>query len=413
MLRSAIVPGVVLAERYEVVRRIAQGGMSEVFEATDRLLGRQVAVKVYGAGAVEDRQRFEAEVRVLAGLNHPGLVHLYDAGQHDAGEFLVLELVDGPALATVLAERGALAESGVQGIGEAVADALAYVHQAGIVHRDVTPANILCASDGQPRLADFGIARLLDSSRVTAASMTVGTVAYMAPEQVEGGDVTPAADVYALALVLHEAISGRRAFDGVGHETALARLARDPEVTSAVPARWHDLLRDMTARAPEARPSAAEVRDRIAAVPVSSRATVMVAPAIAREPAPAGSLDATAVIPSGGHGGTAVMPVGHRPAPSGGVGGRSLFAHVSPSWRRRATVAALVLGAIALAVTAIAIEGHGGAPELPREPIVEDTPATTDAPATVPTTAAPQIDEDQREDREEGGKGRGKGKDDD
>src|SRR5688572_5471821 len=202
--------------------------MADVYEATDHQLQRQVAVKVFRAAATSDRARFDAEVVVLAALNHPGLVQVYDAGDQDGDAFVVLELVEGPTLATRLREVGPLPAVDVADLGAQVADALAYVHERGVVHRDVTPSNVLCGPDGRPRLADFGIARLVDTTRVTAAATAIGTAAYMAPEQVQGHDVTPAADVYALGLVLLELLTGRRAFEGTGHEVAVARLARPP-----------------------------------------------------------------------------------------------------------------------------------------------------------------------------------------
>ena len=202
---AALGVGSVLAGRYELVRHIARGGMADVYEADDRQLQRAVAIKVFRAGATADRARFDAEVVVLAALNHPGLVQVYDAGEHEGDAFVVLDLVDGPTLAARLASGGPVPPAAAAEVGAQVADALAYVHDQGVVHRDVTPANVLCSPDGRALLADFGIARLIDTSRVTAAATTVGTAAYMAPEQVQGLDVTPAADVYSLGLVLLEA----------------------------------------------------------------------------------------------------------------------------------------------------------------------------------------------------------------
>lgn len=422
VLRSAVVPGVLLGDRYEVVRPIAHGGTSEVFEASDRSLGRRVAVKLYRAGAVEDRQRFEAEVGALAGLNHPALVHLYDAGEHDGAEFLVLELIDGPALSSVLAEHGPLADNAVRSMGEGVADALAYVHQAGIVHRDVTPANILCASDGRPRLADFGIARLLDSSRLTAAAMTVGTAAYMAPEQVEGSDVTPAADVYALGLVLHEALSGRRAFDGVGHEVALARLARDPDVTSDVPVSWHGLLRDMTARQPSARPTAAEVRNRIAVLATTPADREAggggVVPLTIAAPSVGDALARTTVIPAAA-GGTEVMPAAGLPAAEravdverSAVGTWPALSWWPSAWRRHGVAAAVAAAVVVVAVLALAAAGDSSFDELPSPAeTVDDETVDTEPVPTMPTTSPPEPAADHDPDGE--GKGKGRGKDDD
>jgi hypothetical protein len=241
-----------------------------VFRASDLLLGRDVAVKVFrSVGATDDDAsgagRQEVELQALARLSHPNLITLFDASITEQPPYLVMELVEGPNLAARLA-TGALPEAEVRAIGAQIADALAYVHAHDMVHRDVKPANILLGTDGisddgacRARLSDFGIVRLLGSERLTAADFTLGTASYLAPEQARGGDVTPAADVYSLGLVLIEALTGKRSFDGPPVEAVLARLARDPEIPAGLPAPWTPLLRAMTARDPEARPTPAEV----------------------------------------------------------------------------------------------------------------------------------------------------------
>jgi serine/threonine protein kinase len=261
--------GTVLGDRYELVRHIASGGMGDVYEATDQVLERPVAIKVYRAASPVDRSRFDAEVRVLAGLNHRGLVHVHDAGAHGDDAYVVLELIKGLPLSASLRDGQALPADQVRDIGMRLADALDYIHRQGVVHRDVTPSNILCDEAGQPRLVDFGIARLLGSPRMTATSVAIGTAAFMAPEQLQGHDVTPAADIYALGLVLLEALTGRREFTGPMREVAIARLARDPDTRTGVPAGWPALLHDMCERDPALRPSAAEVRDRLRALPTA------------------------------------------------------------------------------------------------------------------------------------------------
>jgi serine/threonine protein kinase len=280
-----------LADRYELGARLGAGGSADVFAAEDRVLQRPVAVKVVrGAVAPTDRARFESEAVLLASLTHPGLVQIYDVGEQDGDAFVVLELIEGPSLAERLGD-GPLPSEEVAALGVDLADVLAYIHAHGVVHRDVAPANILCAPDGHPRLADFGIARLVDSTRLTATGTTIGTAAYMAPEQVAGEEVTPAADVYALGLVLLELLTGRRAFPGSPAEAAAARLVRPPD-TNGVPPDWRRLLTSMTARAPHERPSAREVRDRLpargVAVPASTAAFTAILPVeLAPEPPPA------------------------------------------------------------------------------------------------------------------------------
>ena len=206
----------VVAGRYALGEVIGRGGMAEVYRAWDQVLERPVAVKMLHLATSDAaaRARFARETSTLAKLNHPGLVTVLDAGTVEDRPFLVMELVDGAALSTWV--RGAALDPRyVAAAGAQVADALRYVHGEGIVHRDVTPANILLARDGRVLLADFGIARLAaDTAHLTAQGLMVGTVGYLSPEQVTGGDVGPAADIYALGLTLLEALTGVQAYPG-------------------------------------------------------------------------------------------------------------------------------------------------------------------------------------------------------
>lgn len=270
--------------RYDLTALIARGGAADVYQATDTTLDRQVAVKVLreGAASEADRQRFIAEGRILAQLNHPGLVTLLDVGAEGDRPFLVMELVEGVSLAEQLKD-GPLELERVSVLGEQMATALAYAHGAGVVHRDVKPGNILLGGDGRFRLSDFGIARLIgDASRQTGAGLTVGTAAYLAPEQANGADVGPAADVYSLGLVLIEAITGQRVYTGPPIEAAVARLSRPPDVPALLSRAWQGLLREMTAMTPADRPAAGEVADRLRALRVSPLVEPVPPPPVAR-----------------------------------------------------------------------------------------------------------------------------------
>ncbi|XVS67826.1 serine/threonine-protein kinase [Actinosynnema sp. CA-299493] len=245
-----------LAGRYKLAGALGSGGMAEVYRAWDTALCRDVAVKLFQPSAdLDDRRRFDNEVRTLAGLSHPGLVSVYDTGGSDRGAFLVLQLVDGRTLRTHIA-RGPLAVEEVRRLGARLAEALAYVHERGVVHRDVKPSNILLDRDGRPYLADFGLAHLTGATRFTRTGQMVGTAPHLAPEQVRGEEVGTAADVYALGLVLLECLTGRREYPGGDVEAAVARLHRPPAVPADLPGDLVRLLSLMTSLSPRRRPTA-------------------------------------------------------------------------------------------------------------------------------------------------------------
>ncbi len=254
-----------LADRYDLEDKIGTGGMADVYRATDRVLHRSVAVKVLRdtADSETDRLRFTAEARTLAQLSHVNLVMVLDAGTATDQPYLVMELVEGPTLSQ-RAQGSTLSPDEVAHIGAQLAEALAYAHERGIVHRDVKPGNVLLGTEGRVKLADFGIARLIgDTVRHTQTGHAIGTAAYLAPEQVLGEELTPAADVYSLGLVLLEVLTGERAYPGTPTEAALARLNRPPLVPQTLPASWRAILAEMTAREPAARPTAGQVAARL------------------------------------------------------------------------------------------------------------------------------------------------------
>jgi len=372
--------------------------MGDVYEAEDRQLLRRVAVKVFRAAAPSDRGRFDAEAVTLASLNHPGLVKVFDVGAQDGDAFVVLELVEGPTLAARLEDRGPMPPVEVADLGAQLADALAHVHARGVVHRDVTPSNVLCGPDGRVRLADFGIVRLVDTTRITAPATTLGTAAYMAPEQLQSGDVTAAADIYSLGLVLLELLTARRAFTGLPHEMATARLTRSPNIPSRVPGPWRDLLRSMTDRTPSRRPSAGEVRDRLRTVAVDAMTTESVVPPLGVVvEGPAGSAvsgDAVTTTISEPDG-TSVMPVELMPQEG-----------FHPRTRRRSVWGAAAAGVLLLGGIAMA-SGDRGPQEKTPPTTASTTPVvtTTELPSTTQPPAPPEPS------RSEGrGKGNGKGK---
>jgi serine/threonine protein kinase len=220
-------------------------------------------------GDLNQISRQEAEVRILAGMSHPALVTLFDAGAdlsdpQDPCSYLVMELVRGPDLRSRGAS-GPMPAAHVARIGHDLADGLAYIHHHGIVHRDVKPANVLLVEDGgvenRPRakLSDFGVALLLGDNRETLEGVSSGTPHYMSPEQAAGKPSGSAADVYSLGLVLLEALTGKITYPGAPIQSALARLLHDPDIPAEVAPEWVELLTFMLSRDPASRPSALEV----------------------------------------------------------------------------------------------------------------------------------------------------------
>ena len=264
--------GALLGGRYEVGELVGLGGTARVYRARDDVGDTTVAVKIFpagsGAGPGGDGSQ---ELAVLSGMRHPALVGVRDSGVDDEGRpFVVMDFVEGQSLAARLRD-GVLSVPAAILLGAVLADALAHVHARGIVHRDVKPGNVLLDGEGRPQLTDFGIARLVDATRVTATGLVVGTAAYMAPEQVRGEVVGPPADVYALGLLLLEAVTGRREFEGGALESAIARLHRSPVVPPEIPEPLASAIRRMTATDPAERPAASGVAAVLRARPPVAR----------------------------------------------------------------------------------------------------------------------------------------------
>ena len=253
--------GRLLDGRYEIVRRIARGGMATVYEASDIRLDRTVAVKVMHPGLAEDRDfvaRFIREARSAARLSHPNVVAVFDQGTDDGNVYLAMEYVPGRTVRDVLRDRGRLSLRDALAIVEPALAALDAAHRAGLVHRDVKPENVLIADDGRVKVADFGLARAVASASTTVA--LIGTAAYLAPEQVERGVADPRSDVYAAGILLFELLTGRKPFTGENPiQVAYAHVHHDVPAPSAllpgVPAGVDQLVLSTTRRDPYQRPA--------------------------------------------------------------------------------------------------------------------------------------------------------------
>ncbi|WP_426625413.1 protein kinase domain-containing protein [Leifsonia sp. McL0607] len=358
--------GTLIADRYRILERIGRGGLADVYSATDEALGRQVALKIFRPeyASAADLRRQQDEVRILATRSHASLVTLFDAISDAEGRgVLVLEYVKGTDVRKRL-RSGALAAPTVAAIGADIARALAYLHGAGVVHRDVSPANILLpestASGVIAKLTDLGIARLIDDAKVTATGTVIGTASYLSPEQAGGRPLTGATDVYSLGLVLLEGLTGRREFPGTAVESAMARLSRDPRIPESLGGAWSELLRAMTSRDPALRPPAAEAATRLSTLLAEEAPTVAVPESEHVTTAPIAAKDVVSAL-----GPTLVLPASDegRPEPPSFAEPERDAARLPRSGRpasprrRSALAIVLALDAVAAAVAVILTVG--------------------------------------------------------
>jgi serine/threonine protein kinase len=252
-------PGDVLSERYCLERRVASGGMADVWAAKDEVLQRNVALKVMRPDPQHEELfalRFRDEALHSAALNHTNIATLFDYGEDDGIAFLVMELVDGKPLSQVLREHGPLPADQVRSILGQCALALGVAHEARVVHRDVKPANILLREDGLVKLTDFGIARAVDASGHTRAGDLLGTPSYISPEQALGRPATGASDLYALGVVGHELLRGAKPFEKpTPIATAMSHLHEPPPpLPDDVPEDLAGVIEDLLAKDPQDRP---------------------------------------------------------------------------------------------------------------------------------------------------------------
>lgn len=310
--------GLTFGGRYQLANRIAIGGMGEVWEATDLVIGRTVAIKILKDEYMGDPgflERFRAEARHAALVNHEGIANVFDYGEEEGSAYLVMELVPGEALSTILERERVLATDRVLDIVAQTASALHAAHSAGLVHRDIKPGNLLITPDGRVKITDFGIARIADQVPLTATGQVMGTVQYLSPEQASGHPASPTTDIYSLGIVAYEALAGRRPFTGESQVAiAMAQINETPPdlpVTVAEPVR--NLVYACIAKNPSDRPASAAQLARAAQAlrrgDVGGAANAV--PGILGDSSLGtafGQTSATRVLPSMGGNGQAMLP---------------------------------------------------------------------------------------------------------
>ncbi|KRE31111.1 protein kinase [Agromyces sp. Soil535] len=390
--------GLTFGGRYELQSRIAIGGMGEVWQATDLVIGRQVAIKILKDEYLGDPgflERFRAEARHAALVNHEGIANVFDYGEEEGSAYLVMELVPGEALSTILEREHVLSTDKVLDIVAQTAAALQAAHAAGLVHRDIKPGNLLITPDGRVKITDFGIARIADQVPLTATGQVMGTVQYLSPEQASGHPASPTTDIYSLGIVAYEALAGRRPFTGESQVAiAMAQINETPPdlpVTVSEPVR--NLVYACIAKNPADRPQSAahlaraatalrrgDVQGAAAAVPaVLGAAGAMAATMLLSQQ---GATAATTVLPSASAGGA---------GPIEGEEEEPAEKKRSPwTWPLIVLIAILAIVLIGT-IIALALNNAGGGTT---PTTTTSRPTSTSAPPTTqsapPTTEAPQ-----------------------
>jgi len=384
--------GVLLAGRYRTIERLGAGGMATVYLAEDERLGRRVAVKRLHAESPEDvGERFAREARLGASLNHPNVVSVYDTVTDENGVLIVMEYVEGPTFGHALGDGLLTPERALEVLG-GVAAALDHVHEGGVVHRDVKPANVLVGRDGTAKLTDLGIATASEGAQITRTGTVLGTPAYMAPEQLEGGAMGPAVDVYALAAMAFEVLGGRKARTGRTPVEIAHRATTEPppdlrEAWPEAPAAAAELLTRAMDRDPAVRPTSAGalVRDLGAALHAGGAPSAAAGAGVSRD-GPDGA--------AAGLGSALTERLRGRGEATEGQGpdtAASLTVHGDPETPRRSRRRPLVLlaaGGALLAAGAVALASSAGgeAPAPAPEPSARRAPAPEPPPKPKPLT---------------------------
>jgi serine/threonine protein kinase len=380
--------GLTFGGRYQLSSRVAIGGMGEVWQATDLVIGRTVAIKILKDEYLGDPgflERFRAEARHAALVNHEGIANVFDYGEEDGSAFLVMELVPGEALSTILERERVLSTDRVLDIVAQTANALHAAHSAGLVHRDIKPGNLLITPDGRVKITDFGIARIADQVPLTATGQVMGTVQYLSPEQASGHPASPTTDIYSLGIVAYEALAGRRPFTGESQVAiAMAQINETPPelpVTVSEPVR--NLVYSSIAKSPSDRPASAAHLAR--AAQALRRGDIAAAAASVPGIIGSGSLASTAGANYGNPTtATRVIPTAIAPAES--TTGPTTTKRRNPwTWPLIALVAVLAVVLVAT-IIALVVQPNRPATHHTKTPVTSSTPSQTPIPTPSATT---------------------------
>ncbi|MBN9612041.1 MAG: protein kinase, partial [Actinobacteria bacterium] len=383
------VAGVTFGGRYELSSRIAVGGMGEVWKASDSIIGRSVAIKILKDEYMGDPgflERFRAEARHAALVNHEGIANVFDYGEEQGSAYIVMELVPGEPLSAIIEREGRLPSDRVLGIVAQTATALQAAHDAGLVHRDIKPGNLLITPEGRVKITDFGIARIADQVPLTATGQVMGTVQYLAPEQASGHTATPSTDIYSLGIVAYECLAGKRPFTGESQVAIAMAQINDapPALPDDVPQPVQRLVLACLAKDPQGRPaSAAKLAQAAAALHRGN-----VALAASYVPMIAGAAAAaTTVMPAtaGGDAATTMMPQTTALPGTAQLAAPVEETEVEPAKKKRSPWTWPLIPLIALIVlvgigTAIALTSNQGKEPVKSSTNNTDTPKTSEPP---------------------------------
>jgi serine/threonine-protein kinase len=378
-----------IGQRYELGELLGRGGMGEVRAATDLRLGRAVAIKVLRADLAEQeklRGRFEREARAAARINHPNVVAIYDIGEDDGVPFIVMERLPGNSLSRELAS-GRLGQDRACSLGIEILAALDAAHQLGVIHRDIKPSNILLDAESHAKVADFGIAKLAEEDSQTTMGIVFGTASYLAPERLAGHVATPASDLYAVGVLLFEALAGRSPFRGdtpLALVEAISRGAAEPlrEIRPDVdPAVVRVVERAMRQDPDERYASASEMAAALAAATETTDAAFVGEPTVATPVLITTDVDSTRVMTAGELAAAdPTVPAAVEPAPAP----RRRLVTGRMKWLLAAAVVAVLLVA---AIWSTRDSDNGGRP-------FSNTPTTSEIPTgSIPAPLNRAIDE--------------------